>query len=62
MSIDWVSFAPWPALIGGLVIGVGASMLVLMNGRVAGIGGIIGGAAKLPVASRNDAEIARCRH
>jgi len=43
MSIDWVSFAPWSALIGGLVIGVAASMLVLMNGRIAGIAGIIGG-------------------
>ena len=43
MSVDWVSFAPWSALIGGLVIGIAASMLVLMNGRIAGIAGIIGG-------------------
>jgi uncharacterized membrane protein YedE/YeeE len=43
MSIDWHSFAPWPALIGGLLIGIAASMFALLNGRIAGISGIIGG-------------------
>ena len=43
MTLDWASFTPWSALIGGFVIGIAASMLVLLNGRIAGIAGIIGG-------------------
>lgn len=43
MSVDWNAFTPWSALAGGIVIGVAAGMLVLLNGRVAGISGIIGG-------------------
>jgi hypothetical protein len=43
MTLDWASFTPWSALIGGLVIGTAAAMLVLLNGRIAGIAGIIGG-------------------
>ena len=33
---------PWSALAGGVVIGVAAAMLVLLNGRIAGVAGIIG--------------------
>ncbi len=36
-------FTPGPALAGGALIGVSASMLLLLNGRVAGISGIVGG-------------------
>ena len=43
MSIDWVNFTPWSAAIGGAVIGLAAALLVLVNGRVAGISGIVGG-------------------
>ena len=43
MTIDWTSFTPWSALIGGVIIGLAAAMLALLNGRVAGISGIIGG-------------------
>jgi uncharacterized protein len=43
MSIDCNSFAPWSALIGGVLIGIAASMFALFNGRIAGISGIIGG-------------------
>jgi len=43
MTIDWASFTPWSALIGGVIIGIAAAMLALLNGRVAGISGIIGG-------------------
>jgi uncharacterized membrane protein YedE/YeeE len=32
-----------PSLLGGLLIGVAAAMLLLFNGRVAGISGIVGG-------------------
>ena len=42
MSIDWHAFTPWPALIGGILIGSAASILILFNGRVAGISGIVG--------------------
>jgi uncharacterized membrane protein YedE/YeeE len=43
MAIDWASFTPWTALIGGVIVGLAAAMLVLLNGRVAGISGIVGG-------------------
>jgi hypothetical protein len=43
MTIDWTSFTPWSALIGGVIIGLAAAMLVVLNGRVAGISGIVGG-------------------
>ena len=37
------NFTPWSALIGGALIGLSASVLLLLNGRVAGISGILGG-------------------
>lgn len=43
MSIDWPSFSPLTALSGGILIGVAASLLVLVTGRVAGVSGIVGG-------------------
>ncbi len=43
MTIDWSAFTPWSAAIGGVVIGLAAALFVLVNGRVAGISGIIGG-------------------
>ena len=42
MTIDWNAFTPWQSAIGGVVIGVAAALLVLVNGRVAGISGIVG--------------------
>lgn len=36
-------FTPFSALVGGLLIGVSASILLLFNGRIAGISGILGG-------------------
>ena len=41
--IDWTHFTPWSSLAGGIMIGVAASMLILINGRIAGVSGIIGG-------------------
>ncbi|OWK19551.1 hypothetical protein AJ88_39870 [Mesorhizobium amorphae CCBAU 01583] len=32
----------WPSLFGGMLIGLSASLLLLLNGRVAGISGIVG--------------------
>lgn len=43
MTIDWTSFTPWPALAGGILIGIAAAMFILLNGRIAGISGIVGG-------------------
>lgn len=43
MTIDWNAFTPWAALGGGLLIGLAAALLVLFNGRIAGISGILGG-------------------
>ena len=43
MVIDWAHFTPWASLAGGVLIGIAAAMLVLLNGRIAGISGIVGG-------------------
>ncbi len=44
MTIDWTTFTPLTALLGGLLIGLAATALFLINGRIAGISGILGGA------------------
>jgi uncharacterized membrane protein YedE/YeeE len=46
MTIDWSAFTPWSAAIGGVVIGLAVALFVLVNGRVAGISGIVGGLMK----------------
>lgn len=46
MSINWNAFTPWTALAGALLIGFAAAMLLLLNGRIAGISGIAGGLLK----------------
>jgi uncharacterized membrane protein YedE/YeeE len=43
MTIDWVHFTPWTALAGGLLLGVAVAAFLLLNGRVLGVSGIIGG-------------------
>lgn len=43
MHIDWASFTPWSAIIGGMIIGAAAATFALVNGRIAGISGIVGG-------------------
>jgi uncharacterized membrane protein YedE/YeeE len=48
MSIDFTSFTPGLSLAGGLVIGAAAAVLVLFNGRIAGISGILGGLLGAP--------------
>jgi uncharacterized protein len=42
MTIDWYNFTPWSALLGGALIGLAASLFAVMNGRVAGISGLVG--------------------
>lgn len=36
------NFTPIPALIGGVLIGTSATLLLLFNGRIAGVSGILG--------------------
>ena len=43
MTIDWTHFTPWASLAGGVLIGLAAVLLVLLNGRIAGVSGILGG-------------------
>ena len=43
MVIDWVNFTPWASLGGGLVLGLAAALFILLNGRILGISGILGG-------------------
>lgn len=43
MSIDWHHFTPWASLSGGILLGVASALFILVNGRVLGISGILGG-------------------
>jgi len=43
MSIDWTNFTPWASLTGGIILGVASAIFILINGRVLGISGILGG-------------------
>ena len=43
MNIDWNHFTPWASLIGGLLLGVASAAFILINGRILGISGILGG-------------------
>lgn len=43
MTIDWNAFTPVAALFGGALIGVAAAAFLVLNGRIAGISGIVGG-------------------
>lgn len=36
-------FTPWSALAGGVLIGLAAVVLLWLNGRIAGVSGIVGG-------------------
>jgi len=46
MSIAWNAFTPATALIGGAIIGVAVAFFVVLNGRIAGVSGILGGLAR----------------
>ncbi len=45
MTIDWTHFTPGSALAGGLIIGLAAAWLILVDGRVLGAAGVLGGLA-----------------
>jgi len=46
MSIAWNAFTPAAALIGGVIIGAAVALFVVLNGRIAGVSGILGGLAR----------------
>jgi uncharacterized membrane protein YedE/YeeE len=43
MTIAWTEFTPWSALAGGVLLGIASVIFILVNGRVLGISGILGG-------------------
>jgi uncharacterized membrane protein YedE/YeeE len=43
MGIDFDSFTPLASLVGGVMIGVAALLLMLAHGRVMGVSGVLGG-------------------
>jgi hypothetical protein len=46
MTMDWNHFTPWASLAGGVILGVASALFILLNGRVLGISGILGGLVK----------------
>ena len=44
--IAWHNFTPWTSLLGGVLIGLATAILILFNGRIAGISGVLGGLLK----------------
>ena len=49
MEINWEVFTPMEAALGGALIGISASIILLYQGKVAGISGILGGFFRWPV-------------
>lgn len=43
MTLDWTHFTPWASLAGGLLLGLASALFILLNGRILGISGILGG-------------------
>ena len=43
MLIDWQHFTPWLSLTGGVFLGVASAIFILLNGRILGVSGILGG-------------------
>lgn len=43
MQIDWIHFTPWLSLCGGILLGLASAAFILINGRILGISGILGG-------------------
>ncbi|MEO0029693.1 MAG: hypothetical protein RJB45_1734 [Pseudomonadota bacterium] len=43
MTIDWLHFTPWLSLVGGILLGLASAAFILINGRILGISGILGG-------------------
>ena len=43
MNIDWANFTPFVSLTGGIILGIASAIFILVNGRILGISGIVGG-------------------
>ncbi|HSV34983.1 MAG TPA: YeeE/YedE family protein [Ramlibacter sp.] len=43
MNIAWTHFTPWASLAGGILLGLASALFILLNGRILGISGILGG-------------------
>ena len=43
MNLDWAHFTPWASLSGGVILGIASAIFILVNGRILGISGILGG-------------------
>ncbi|MCB5189457.1 YeeE/YedE family protein [Methylobacillus arboreus] len=43
MTLDWGNATPLASLLGGMLIGLAAAVLIVANGKVAGISGILAG-------------------
>lgn len=43
MNIDWAHFTPFASLAGGIILGLASAIFILVNGRILGISGILGG-------------------
>ena len=43
MNLDWANFTPWSSLTGGIILGIASALFILINGRILGISGILGG-------------------
>jgi uncharacterized membrane protein YedE/YeeE len=43
MTLDWAHFTPWMSLSGGIILGIASAIFILVNGRILGISGILGG-------------------
>ena len=40
--MNWEAFTPWSALLGGVLIGGATGLALLLNGKIAGISGVLG--------------------
>jgi uncharacterized membrane protein YedE/YeeE len=43
VTLDWNHFTPWSSLAGGVLLGLASAMFIVLNGRILGISGILGG-------------------
>lgn len=53
MNINMTDFTPIASLIGGVMIGSAAAILILFSGRIAGISSILGGVMRLSETKQN---------
>ena len=40
--MDWDAFTPIPSLVGGILIGLATGLALFLNGKIAGISGVVG--------------------